>query len=100
MLAMYSTVQGQASEIVSRPSSKDDEEELAEARSRLAAGLKRYFHGKRMEGLLSNRVSPLLMRTSLFNSRFEGARSSTVTADITESLRLQPAGKDGCPVQS
>lgn len=32
------------------------EEELAEGRSRLAAGLKRYFHGKRLEGLLSNQV--------------------------------------------
>ena len=31
-------------------------DELAEARVRLAVGLKRYFHGKRMEGLLSSRV--------------------------------------------
>ena len=29
---------------------------LAEMRSRLIAGLKRYFHGKRMEGLLSVQV--------------------------------------------
>eukprot|EP00882_Tetradesmus_deserticola_P033672 GHRQ01038482.1.p2 GENE.GHRQ01038482.1~~GHRQ01038482.1.p2 ORF type:complete len:273 (+),score=93.83 GHRQ01038482.1:112-819(+) len=31
------------------------EEELADARSWLLSGLKRYFHGKRMEGLLSAR---------------------------------------------
>ncbi len=30
---------------------------LTEMRSRLIAGLKRYFHGKRMEGLLSVQVS-------------------------------------------
>lgn len=30
---------------------------LADARSRLIAGLKRYFHAKRVEGLLSNKVS-------------------------------------------
>ena len=29
---------------------------LAEMRSRLIAGLKRYYHGKRMEGLLSVQV--------------------------------------------
>lgn len=29
---------------------------LSEMRSRLIAGLKRYFHGKRMEGLLSVQV--------------------------------------------
>ena len=33
-------------------------DELAEARVRLVVGLKRYFHGKRMEGLLSSRVQP------------------------------------------
>ena len=33
-------------------------DELAEARVRLVVGLKRYFHGKRMEGLLSSRVRP------------------------------------------
>ena len=39
---------------------------LTEMRSRLIAGLKRYFHGKRMEGLLSvqvrrmGRISPWL----------------------------------------
>ena len=32
---------------------------LADARSRLIAGLKRYFHAKRVEGLLSNKVSKL-----------------------------------------
>ena len=32
-------------------------EELADARCRLAAGLKRYFHGKRTQGLLSSQVS-------------------------------------------
>ena len=39
-------------------------DELSEARVRLVVGLKRYFHGKRMEGLLSSRVqlpSPLLL---------------------------------------
>lgn len=30
---------------------------LAEMRSRLIAGLKRYFHAKRMEGLLSVQAS-------------------------------------------
>lgn len=32
------------------------EDELAEARVRLVVGFKRYFHGKRLEGLLSSRV--------------------------------------------
>lgn len=36
------------------------EDELAEARVRLVVGFKRYFHGKRIEGLLSSRVSLLL----------------------------------------
>ena len=35
------------------------EDELAEARVRLVVGFKRYFHAKRMEGLLSSRVSTL-----------------------------------------
>jgi len=30
--------------------------EMAERRVRLAVGMKRYFHGKRMEGLLSVKV--------------------------------------------
>ena len=30
---------------------------LADARSRLIAGLKRYFHAKRLEGLLSAKVT-------------------------------------------
>ena len=33
--------------------------ELAERRVRMAVGLKRYFHGKRLEGLLSSRVRAL-----------------------------------------
>ena len=33
--------------------------EIAEARLRLVVGLKRYFHGKRVEGLLSTAVNPL-----------------------------------------
>lgn len=33
------------------------ESELIEARVRLIVGLKRYFHGKRIEGLLSTAVS-------------------------------------------
>ena len=34
----------------------DSEEARSEARLRLLAGLKRYFHGKRAEGLLSGTV--------------------------------------------
>ena len=33
------------------------ESEVIEARVRLVVGLKRYFHGKRVEGLLSTSVS-------------------------------------------
>ena len=33
------------------------ESEIVEARVRLVVGLKRYFHGKRVEGLLSTSVS-------------------------------------------
>lgn len=33
------------------------ESEVIEARVRLVVGLKRYFHGKRVEGLLSTAVS-------------------------------------------
>lgn len=45
------------------------EVEIAEARMRLVVGLKRYFHGKRVEGLLSTAVTlflllPLLLRRS------------------------------------
>ena len=35
------------------------ESEVIEARVRLVVGLKRYFHGKRVEGLLSTAVSSL-----------------------------------------
>ena len=34
--------------------------ELAERRVRLVIGMKRYFHGKRLEGLLSVKVGPLV----------------------------------------
>ena len=34
---------------------------LADARSRLIAGLKRYFHAKRLEGLLSAKVTHKLV---------------------------------------
>lgn len=42
----------------------DSKEARSEARLRLLAGLKRYFHSKRAEGLLSGTVRPLL-HTSL-----------------------------------
>jgi hypothetical protein len=32
-------------------------EELADMRARICVGMKRYFHGKNVEGLLSNAVS-------------------------------------------
>lgn len=35
--------------------------ELAERRARLAIGLKRYFHSKRLEGLLSTAVRPFIL---------------------------------------
>lgn len=37
--------------------------ELVEARMRLVVGLKRYFHGKRTEGLLSPAVSLLSLQS-------------------------------------
>lgn len=40
----------------SGPSALVSADALAEMRSRLIAGLKRYFHSKRMEGLLSGQV--------------------------------------------
>ena len=39
---------------------KQDAQMLAEARVRLMAGFKRYFHGKRSEGLLSARGMQVL----------------------------------------
>ena len=51
--------------------------ELVEARVRLVVGLKRYFHGKRVEGLLSSAVcfhtlfvhsSVLVLQTSVMSS--------------------------------
>lgn len=44
------------SPLTSVPSAGMSEGALTEMRSRLIAGLKRYFHGKRMEGLLSVQV--------------------------------------------
>ena len=41
------------------------ESEVIEARVRLVVGLKRYFHGKRVEGLLSTAVSVQPPLTSL-----------------------------------
>lgn len=34
---------------------------LADARARLVSGLKRYFHQKRIEGLLSSTVSAVML---------------------------------------
>ena len=36
-------------------------EMLADARARLVSGLKRYFHQKRIEGLLSSTVSAVML---------------------------------------
>ena len=43
--------------------------ELVEARVRLVVGLKRYFHGKRLEGLLSSAVCfpDLFMHSSVMD---------------------------------
>ena len=59
--------------------------ELAERRVRMAVGLKRYFHGKRLEGLLSSRVRalpagqrhacPPICRTLCQRSRFSNETS-------------------------
>lgn len=39
---------------------EEDEEVLMEMRVRLVSGLKRYFHGKRAEGLLSSKGMQIL----------------------------------------
>lgn len=49
--------------------------ELEEGRSRLAAGLKRYFHGKRLEGLLSNQVGICHFCLSIFSIRVDDAET-------------------------
>ena len=69
-------------------------EMLADARARLVSGLKRYFHQKRIEGLLSSTVSGCMLTAASGTLRTLAWRAPVCSCQSTPTLDALPAEQD------